>query len=104
MDSNRKKNNGGHRKADKPKAVQSLAVANKGITTGHDFANFMSALMSDLISGKVSPGVGNAACNAGGKLLKVVEMQMKYGTTQNGAKVLTLALNTPLVQQQDKVQ
>jgi hypothetical protein len=39
----------------------------------------MSALMADLISGRVSPETGAAACNAGGKMLKVVEMQYKYG-------------------------
>jgi hypothetical protein len=39
----------------------------------------MSALMSDTISGRVSPQVANATINAGGKLLKVVEMQEKYG-------------------------
>ena len=38
----------------------------------------MSALMSDVIEGRISPAVSNAACNAGGKLLKVVEMQYKY--------------------------
>ena len=43
----------------------------------------MSALMSDLIEGKITPGVGNAPVNAGGKLLKMVELQMKYG--QNGS-------------------
>lgn len=40
----------------------------------------MSALMSDTISGRISPQVANATVNAGGKLLKVVELQMKYGT------------------------
>lgn len=39
----------------------------------------MSALMSDLIEGSIAPGTSNAAVNAGGKLLKVVEMQLKYG-------------------------
>lgn len=39
----------------------------------------MSALMSDLIDGSVTPSVGNAVCNAGGKLLKIVELQYKYG-------------------------
>lgn len=39
----------------------------------------MSALMSDLIEGNVTPQVGNATVNAGGKLLKVVELQLKYG-------------------------
>lgn len=39
----------------------------------------MSSLMSDVISGSVNPQVANAVVNAGGKLLKVVEMQYKYG-------------------------
>lgn len=58
---------------------RSVDFARNGITTGKQFAGFMSALMSDLIEGKITPGVGNAACNAGGKLLKVVELQAKYG-------------------------
>jgi hypothetical protein len=41
----------------------------------------MSALMSDLIDGSITPSVGNAAVNAGGKLLKITEMQLRYGTT-----------------------
>jgi hypothetical protein len=45
----------------------------------------MSALMSDVIEGNVTPQVSNAAVNAGGKLLKVVEMQLKYGTTIDGS-------------------
>jgi hypothetical protein len=40
----------------------------------------MSSLMGDLIEGRITPSIGNAVCNAGGKLLKVVEMQHKYGT------------------------
>ena len=71
---------------------QSLAIATKGITTGQDFAALMSALMCDMIAGTVKPMTGNAVCNAGGKLLKVVEMQFKYGTVQqtDGQKVLLL--------------
>jgi hypothetical protein len=54
----------------------------------------MSALMGDLIAGRVTPNVGNATCNAGGKLLKVVEMQYKYGTAGPGQKkTLTLAIS-----------
>lgn len=77
-------------KVSKPK---SLALAKCGIRTGKDFSALMSALMTDLIEGSISPGVGNAACNAGGKLLKVVEMQMRYGrcATPDGEKVLVLA-------------
>jgi len=52
----------------------------------------MSALMSDLIEGRVTPNVGNATCNAGGKLLKVVEMEYKYGTKGEGKSGRTLRL------------
>lgn len=75
------------------KVPRSLAIAGRGIKTGSDFAGLMSALMSDLIDGRVTPSVGNAACNAGGKLLKVMEMQFKYGTQGKGQeKTLILAV------------
>lgn len=49
--------------------------------------------MSDLIEGKVTPQVGNACCNAGGKLLKMVELQYRYGNSAEGQpdRKLTLA-------------
>lgn len=50
----------------------------------------MSALMSDAIEGTLGPGVVNATVNAGGKLLKAVELQMKYGVSVRGKRVLTL--------------
>lgn len=65
------------------------------LSTSRDFANFMSALMSDLVEGTISPNVGNATCNAGGKLLKIVEMEYKYGTKDDRGgqnKTLTLAI------------
>jgi hypothetical protein len=39
----------------------------------------MSALMPDIICGDITPQQANAAVNAGGKLLKVNELQLKYG-------------------------
>jgi hypothetical protein len=88
-----RKNRTSQRPPDPP--PRSLAVASEGIQTGLHFARFMSALMTDLIEGRVSPGIGNAACNAGGKLLKVVELQHKYGTPGPGRspKVLDLTMN-----------
>jgi hypothetical protein len=72
---------------------RSLAISDRGIKTGAHFADLMSAMMSDIISGRITPAVGNAACNAGGKLLKVVEMQYKFGTQSGnqGDKTLILA-------------
>lgn len=61
------------------KGSKALALAERNIKTGQQFAGLMSALMGDVIAGRIAPNVSNAACNAGGKLLKVVEMQHKYG-------------------------
>ena len=66
--------------ATEAQSPKSLAFTQKGIKTGQDFANTMSAMMTDLLEGRISPSVGNAVCNAGGKLLKVVEMQYKYAS------------------------
>lgn len=74
--------------------AKSLQFSQNGIKTSADFANMMSALMTDIITGKINPQVGNAVCNAGGKLLKIVEMQYRYGTESGQLakeKVLTLA-------------
>ena len=73
---------------------RSAALAREGVRTGEDFANLMSALMSDVLDGSVSPVVANAAVNAGGKLLKVVQMQIayQYGTPrERAATTLILA-------------
>ena len=86
----------GKTKAKGSKTVpQSLQVAAGGVKTGTDFANLMSTLMTDLIAGKVTPQVGNAVCNAGGKLLKIVEMKHKYGVaSQDTVKEPELVLAT----------
>ena len=64
-------------------SVRSAVIAKAGVRTGDDFANLMSALMSDVLEGAITPMIANATVNAGGKLLKVVEMQYKYGSPKN---------------------
>lgn len=61
------------------RAPRSLEYTAKGVRTGADFANLMSALMGDVIEGTIAPNTANAACNAGRQLLRVVEMQYRYG-------------------------
>lgn len=52
----------------------------------------MSALMSDVIMGRVTPSMTNAACNASGKMLRMVELEMKYGTNpERGRRSIALA-------------
>ena len=41
---------------------RTLKYAKKGIKNSHDLADFMSAMMSDVIEGRVAPSAGNAAC------------------------------------------
>jgi hypothetical protein len=48
-----------------------------------------------VVDGSIYPGVGNAACNAGGKFLKVVEMQHEYGSTKSQGEAKDLALVPP---------
>ena len=67
-----------------------LEVAEQGIQTGSQFAALMAALMADVIEGRVNAQTANAACNAGGKLLKVVEMQIKYAKRDKGRTSLNL--------------
>jgi len=65
-------------------APRSTPIAERGITTANQFAQMMSAVMSDLALGKLTAQVANAMANVGGKLLKVSEMQQKYGTRGSG--------------------
>lgn len=72
--------------------------AERGIRSGSDFAGGMGALMSDLWFGLIDPRTSNAIVNAGGRMLKVVEMQYKYGRAaedNSGHKHLDLVLDTP---------
>ena len=69
---------------------KSVKLASKGVHTSREFPALMSAIMSDVLSGALGPNVATAACNAGGKLLKVVEMQYRYGKGNNEEKVLEL--------------
>jgi hypothetical protein len=77
-------------KVSKGKTARSLALAAAGVTTGMDFARIMSALMSDVIEGAITPEIANATVNAGGKLLKVVEMQYKYAPPKLGEQPMLL--------------
>lgn len=74
-----------------PSPSRSSTIAAKGINTGYDLAQFMSAVMTDLIEGKIDPQVATATCAAADRLLKVVEMQIKYGKEKDGVKTLQLS-------------
>lgn len=41
--------------------------------------NFMLALIPDILDGDVSIAAANATCNAAGKMLKMLELELRYG-------------------------
>lgn len=63
---------------------KSTELAKKGIYTDKDFAAVFTALIGDTLSGATNPNVTNAACNAAGKLLKMIELRRKYGPPDAG--------------------
>lgn len=72
--------------------AKSLPHFEKGVATCGQLATGLSLLMADLLCERVSTSIANSVCNAGGKMLKAVEMQQRYGTTQKhtGLKELKL--------------
>jgi hypothetical protein len=56
----------------------------------------MADLIPDVLEGKVNVNVANATCNATGKLIKMVELELKYGVgdypKRAGREVPTLQL------------
>lgn len=57
-----------------------LAIVERGVRTAQDFAQFMGAMMGDVISGRLSTGKAAAATRSGAAMLKVIEMQYRYGS------------------------
>lgn len=62
----------------------SAIIAQRGIKTSADFAEFMGALMGDLVEGLIEPQVAHAACVAAEQLLKIAKLQMQYGEIPDG--------------------
>lgn len=80
-----------------------VSLANGGINTAADFLRMMTALMADTVTGRVQPQTANATCNVAGKIIRMVEMQHKYGRQVEGSNERLLAL-TPIAPQPEQVQ
>lgn len=77
------------------KTPASAQLADNGITTGADFSRVMAALLADTIAGRIEPQRANASCNVAGKLIRMVELQHKYGRQVEGSRERLLEL-TPI--------
>lgn len=58
---------------------KSIAIAARGIRDDQDAAEYLSALIGDVMTQAVPVRTANTGVNAMGKLLKLVEMRQKYG-------------------------
>ena len=78
--------------APEPPVPNCLGISERGIRTAQDFAQFMSAMMGDVISGRLTHNKAATATRSGVALLKVIEMQYRYGseTEQPGKRTLRL--------------
>jgi hypothetical protein len=63
----------------------------------------MTALLSDTVTGRVQPQRANATCNVAGKIIRMVELQHKYGKPMDGTTGRLLEL-TPIAPQNESVQ
>jgi hypothetical protein len=77
------------------KTPTSARLADTGISTGADFSRVMAALLADTIAGRIEPQRANASCNVAGKLIRMVELQHKYGRQVEGSRERLLEL-TPM--------
>lgn len=69
---------------------KSIPIAEKGITTSRDCAQVLAAITRDVLVGAVTPQVGNTSCNAIGKLMKLKELEIKYGEGHGQGRMLQL--------------
>lgn len=60
----------------------SALVGQRGIKTTSDFAEFFTALMTDVVEGNVDAQDATAICKAGDKVLRVVELEYQHGAGQ----------------------
>ena len=69
-----------------------LKIAASGVKNSREFIALFSALIADTLSHAVTPHEANACCNAGGKMIKMVELEERHGRqTKNRPRALQLA-------------
>lgn len=73
-----------------PKSV--ALMAGEGLQDSRKCANVLGAIALDVLTSQITPQVGNTACNAIGKMLKVKELEIKYGLAEGPGQPKRLAL------------
>jgi len=69
-----------------------LEFTRQGLKNSQQVTGFFAALISDLAEQRVTANIANAMCNAGRKLLKTVELEIRYGQQVPGKSRRLLAI------------
>lgn len=68
----------------KKQPTSAKMLAETGISNSRKCANVLGAIALDVLQERITPQVGNTACNAIGKLIQIKTLEIKYGTSPNG--------------------
>lgn len=55
----------------------------RGVSSGRDVAALLGALIADVMTDRVTPEKAAVVCNAVGKILRLVEMEYRWGTKED---------------------
>lgn len=78
------------RSSRKAKAPKSLALIERGIGSGASFSAAMTALLGDVVAGRVSVQVATVGCKITNQLLRLAELQRKARLTRPAPKTKML--------------
>lgn len=81
-------------KANKALTGRSVTTARNGINNSQEFTNLFSGLIADLAEQLVTASIANAMCNAGGKILKMVELEIRHGQQVPGQSRRLLSITS----------
>jgi len=79
----------------KPRATRSLMIAKAGLRTGFDTINMLTATITDVLEEEITTSQAHVVVNAIGKVLKVVELQQRYGKAKADGRDRDLVLIGP---------
>jgi hypothetical protein len=77
----------------KVRPTRSLTIAKAGLRTGFDTINMLTATITDVLEEEITTNQANVVVNAIGKVLKVVELQQKYGKPKADGRDRDLVLS-----------
>ena len=57
-------------------------VVTKGIRTSRDLVEALTCVFAEVVTGEMSPEVANTLCKSADRLIRVVELEQRYGRAE----------------------